>query len=98
MHLYREQQVNRTVRSNMKLGMYVCVQVDGIFDKVGYDPAANSQVTRRAPAAGDAEQGGAPVGGGLPRIDLSTLLEKVRVLASPSTAKVERERKRAIYV
>lgn len=53
-------------------------QVDGIFDKVGYDPAANSQVTRRAPPASDAAQGEAPVGGGLPRIDLSTLLEKVQ--------------------
>ena len=57
---------------------YVCVQVDGIFEKVGYDPAANSQVTRRAPTASAAEQDGTPVGGGLPRIDLSTLLEKVQ--------------------
>lgn len=48
-----------------------------MFDKVGYDPAANSQVTRRAPTANGAVEGEAPVGGGLPRIDLSTLLEKV---------------------
>lgn len=65
------------------------IQVDGIFDKVGYDPEANSQVTRRAPGAGDAEQGEAPVGGGLPRIDLSTLLEKVRVVTARSAAAVE---------
>lgn len=53
------------------------VQVDGIFIEVGYDPAANAQVTRRAPVASDTVQGDA-ISGGLPRIDLSTLLEKVR--------------------
>lgn len=62
-----------THRSNFML-----IQVDGIFGKVGYDPAANAQVTRRAPATSDAVQGDA-VSGGLPRMDLSTLLEKVFV-------------------
>lgn len=54
--------------------------MDSTFSKVGYDPAANSQVTRKAPSAGGAtEGGGGAVGGGLPRMDLSTLLEKVRI-------------------
>lgn len=59
-----------------RMGKFLFVQVDGIFDKVGYDPAANAQVTRRAPVANDAVQGDA-ASGGLPRIDLNTLLEKV---------------------
>lgn len=52
-------------------------QVDGVFSKVGYDPTADAQVARRAPTVGDEVQGQAAAGGGLPRIDLSTLLEKV---------------------
>lgn len=55
-------------------------QVDGVFSKVGYDPAADAQVTRRAPTVGDEVQGQATSGGGLPRIDLSTLLEKVNAI------------------
>ncbi|CAM9795466.1 unnamed protein product [Ectocarpus sp. 6 AP-2014] len=51
-------------------------QVDGVFSKVGYDPTADAQVVRRAPTVGDEVQGQAAAGGGLPRIDLSTLLEK----------------------
>lgn len=76
---------SRTVPYARTPNLILYMQVDGMFDKVGYDPAANSQVTRRTPAAGDAEQGDAPVGVGLPRIDLGTLLGKVSVLASPST-------------
>lgn len=55
------------------------VQVEDTFKKVGYDPTANTQ-TRRAGAAGEYQEEGAPAGGGgggLPRMDLSTILEKV---------------------
>lgn len=51
--------------------------MDDTFSKVGYDPAANAITTRKAPSASNAEQGGGSADGGLPRMDLSTLLEKV---------------------
>ncbi|CAM9413692.1 unnamed protein product [Ectocarpus fasciculatus] len=51
-------------------------QVDGVFSKVGHDPTADAQVARRAPTVGGEMQGQAAGGGGLPRIDLNTLLEK----------------------
>lgn len=54
-------------------------QVDDTFTKVGYDPAANAQATKKVPPTGDVEQDGSNAGGGgLPRMDLSTLLEKVQ--------------------
>lgn len=56
---------------------YFLPQVDGVFSKVGYDPTADAQVARRTPTVGGEMQGQAAGGGGLPRIDLSTLLEKV---------------------
>lgn len=53
-------------------------QVDDTFNKVGYDPTANAQATRKVGSAGNQNQDGSDAGGGgLPRIDLSTLLEKV---------------------
>lgn len=53
-------------------------QVDDIFNKVGYDPKANAQTKRQAPSADGQGQGAGDAGsGGLPRMDLSTLLEKV---------------------
>ncbi|CAM9903323.1 unnamed protein product [Scytosiphon promiscuus] len=51
-------------------------QVDDVFSKVGFDPAANAQVNRKAPVDNAAEQGQPSLGGGVPRVDLSTLLEK----------------------
>lgn len=48
-----------------------------MFGKVGYDPAANAQVTRQAPVDSAAEQGQPALGGGVPRVDLGTLLDKV---------------------
>lgn len=56
------------------------LQVEDTFKKVGYDPTANAQTRRVGTASGDQEGEGAPAGGGgggLPRMDLSTLLEKV---------------------
>lgn len=53
------------------------LQVDDIFNKVGYDPAANAQVKRKAPGADGEDQSAGAGGGGLPRMDLSTLLDKV---------------------
>lgn len=52
-------------------------QVDDIFNKVGYDPAANAQAKRKAPSDGQGQGAGEAGSGGLPRMDLSTLLEKV---------------------
>ena len=53
-------------------------QVDETFSAVGHDPSADSQASRRGPSADGAEgNGGGAVGGGLPRMDLSALLEKV---------------------
>ncbi|CAM9466508.1 unnamed protein product, partial [Hapterophycus canaliculatus] len=51
-------------------------QVDDIFSKVGYDPAANAQVTRKAPVASGEKEGQPSDGGGVPRVDLGTLLDK----------------------
>lgn len=51
--------------------------MDDIFNKVGYDPAANAQVKRKAPGADSQDQSAGAGGGGLPRMDLSTLLDKV---------------------
>ncbi|CAM9401832.1 unnamed protein product, partial [Discosporangium mesarthrocarpum] len=53
-------------------------QVDDKFDKVGYNPAANANVTRTSAVAEGSTAGGdgGAGGGGLPRIDMTTLLEK----------------------
>lgn len=54
--------------------------MDEAFSAIGYDPSADSQTSRKVLPADGAEQDvgeGESVCGGLPRTDLSTLVEKV---------------------
>lgn len=52
------------------------IQVEELFNKVGFDPNANAQA-RRAATVEDESGGGSSGGGGLPRMDINTMLAKV---------------------